>query len=180
VAADPRGSSSHEIRVERVAALGEFHHGRRAVQPPSAEVRAFYRDAREVLRHELLPLDEHDRLVVAASIAIVLAQRGYVCHACAIMPDHVHALIRRHRDRAEDMMDAFRQASRTALVGGGKRPSNHPVWGAGPGWKVFLDTREDMVRVVRYIEENPVKARLPRQYWSFVQPYDGWLPHPNR
>src|SRR5436309_3208529 len=35
---DPRGSSSHEIRVERVADLGELHQGRKRVQPPSAEI----------------------------------------------------------------------------------------------------------------------------------------------
>jgi hypothetical protein len=46
---DPRGSSSHEIRVERIANLGEHHYGRKAQQPPSKEIRSFYREAREVL-----------------------------------------------------------------------------------------------------------------------------------
>jgi hypothetical protein len=27
---DPRGSSSHEVRVPQVAELGELHHGRKA------------------------------------------------------------------------------------------------------------------------------------------------------
>jgi hypothetical protein len=36
---DPRGSSSHEIRVERIAELGDLHHGRKAVQPAGREIR---------------------------------------------------------------------------------------------------------------------------------------------
>ena len=52
---------------------------------------------------------------------------------------------------------------------------DHPVWG-GPGWKVFLETREDLVRTVDYIDMNPRKAGLPSQVWPFVKKYDGWLP----
>ncbi len=33
---DPCGSSSHTIRVEKIAALGELHHGRKPIQPTSA------------------------------------------------------------------------------------------------------------------------------------------------
>lgn len=38
---DPRGSSSHEIRVERIADLGELHHGRKPVQPLPEVLREF-------------------------------------------------------------------------------------------------------------------------------------------
>ena len=38
---DPRGSSSHEIRVEKIAELGELHHGRKPVQPPGREIKQF-------------------------------------------------------------------------------------------------------------------------------------------
>jgi hypothetical protein len=44
------------------------------------------------------------------------------------------------------------------------------------GWKVFLESSDDIRRVIRYIEENPIKARRPRQIWKFVTEYDGWLP----
>jgi hypothetical protein len=33
-----------------------------------------------------------------------------------------------------------------------------------------------MRRIVRYIENNPLKIGLPKQVWPFVKPYDGWLP----
>lgn len=51
---DPRGSSSHEIRVEEIAELGELHFGRKPVQPLPAELRRFYEEASKVLKHALL------------------------------------------------------------------------------------------------------------------------------
>ncbi len=94
--------------------------------------------------------------------------------ACAIMPDHVHAIIRKHKHRAEEMLKILQEASRLWLRSVGLRASDHPVWG-GPGWTVFLDTPTDIRRTIRYIEENPPQWRLPRQHWPFVQAYDGWL-----
>jgi REP element-mobilizing transposase RayT len=87
------------------------------------------------------------------------------------MPDHVHLLIRKHRDAPEKIIYELQEASRTAVLERTARPATHPVWG-GPGWKVYLDTVDDMWRVVRYVERNP---RLP-QSWELVKPYDGWLP----
>jgi REP element-mobilizing transposase RayT len=174
---DPRGSSSHEIRVERLADLGDLHHGRKPVQPLPVELREFYAKAQAVLRHELLTLSDPGIQVVADSFARAIREARYTCYACAIMADHVHALIRRHRDKAEVMIECLQITSRAALIAAGLRPPPHPVWG-GPGWKRFLNTREDIERIVRYIQMNPIKARRPPQRWSFVKPYDGWLPRP--
>src|SRR5688572_20382073 len=174
---DPRGSSSHEIRVEPVAALGELHHGRKAVQPPTRHLREFYAQARDVLKHPLLTFTDDDIALLGESFGRVIRERGYTCYACAIMPDHVHALIRRHRDWAETMIEALQDGSRQELIAAGRRAPTHPVWG-GPGWKVFLNTRDDMVRIERYIRENPLKAGRTAQHWPFVVPYDGWLPAP--
>jgi hypothetical protein len=49
------------------------------------------------------------------------------------------------------------------------------VWG-GPGWKVFLETREDFTRTIAYLRKNAVQAHRSEQTWPFVKPYDGWLP----
>jgi REP element-mobilizing transposase RayT len=172
---DPRGSSSHEIRVEPIAELGELHYGRKAVQPPFAELREFYERARPVLAHAILTFTEEDVAILASSIARTIQQRRYTCYACAIMPDHVHLLIRRHRDRAEQILDAFQSDSRDALIAAQRRHGNHPVWG-GPGWKVFQSSQQQMRGTIRYIENNPLERGLPPQRWDFVLPYDGWLP----
>jgi len=93
------------------------------------------------------------------------------------MPDHVHLLIRKHQHKAEEMIENFQESSRLQLRTLGFRSSDHPVWG-GSGWKVFLDHPRAVRRTIRYIEENPVKWRRPRQKWPFVQEYDGWPLHP--
>jgi REP element-mobilizing transposase RayT len=172
---DPRGSSSHEIRVERIADLGDLHYGRKVVQPSSVEVWQFYEAARSVLKHELLTFPEEDRQRLADAFAVVIRERRYTCYACAIMPEHVHALIRKHRDKAEDMIKHLQERSRQDLIEAGRRSPDHPVWG-GPGWKVFLNTREDMRRIVKYIEGNPPERGLSEQHWPFVTEYDGWMP----
>jgi hypothetical protein len=40
------------------------------------------------------------------------------------------------------------------------------------GWHVFLDTPDRVIRAIEYVNNNPVKAGLKRQTWSFVQPYE--------
>jgi hypothetical protein len=172
---DPRGSSSHEIRVPALVALAELHHGRKKVQPAGTDIRAFYESAKPLLRHERLLLDDDAIILVGQSIGRTITHRRYSCYACAVMPDHVHVLIRKHRDWAETMIQHFQADGKQALIEACKRPENHPVWG-GPGWKVYEDSREDMVRTVGYIEDNPRKIGRPVQVWPFVKPYDGWLP----
>lgn len=175
---DPRGSMSQSIRSDPISELGALHYGRKRLHPSSREIREFYDVARTQLKHPLLTLEPSEFDVVAEAFGSVIKGRGYTCYACAIMPDHVHVLIRRHRYLAEDMIEHLQTASRDALIGAKCRPTNHPTWG-GPGWKVFLDTPDDIRRTIRYVEENPPKGRLPRQHYRFVNVYDNW-PHHRR
>ena len=177
---DRRGSSSHEIREATIAELGELHHGRKPVQPSGRDIREFYEQAQDVLKHRLLRFAEDEIRLIAESFAQVIANRRYTCYACAIMPDHVHALIRKHRDHAETMIENLQEASRARLIEAGRRAPTQPVWG-GRGWKVFLNLRDDFVRVVANIQNNPIKAGRPAQHWGFVKAYDGWMPgrYPN-
>jgi REP element-mobilizing transposase RayT len=172
---DPRGSSSREIRVEPIKNLGNLHYGRKAVQPSSAEIQEFYAQAEDLLKHPLLTFRDEDIALVGDTFGQVIRGKGYTCYECAIMPDHVHLLLRRHRDQAEQMIENLQEARRERLIQAGRRAPTHPVWG-GPGWKVFLNTRRDFERVVQYIRDNPVKAGRAEQRWEFVKEYDGWMP----
>jgi hypothetical protein len=107
-------------------------------------------------------------------LRVVVPQR-YTCWAAAVLPEYVHLLVRRHRDKAEEMTAVCQSASRGELIAAGRRGPTHPVWG-GPGRKVFLNTVEEVRRVMRYIRENPGKAGRPEQPWSWVVEYDGWAP----
>ena len=174
---DPRGSTSHSIRNDLVAELGTLHHGRREVQPAGSDIRTFYRQAQQTLNHPLRTFTAREIEIVGESFAAVIARAPYTCWACAILPDHVHILLRKHRDKAERMIANLQEGSRSALREKGFREAEHPVWG-GPGWKVFLDHPDDVRRTIRYVEDNPVKMRMARQKWGFVEDYDGWPLHP--
>src|SRR5262249_30002138 len=136
---DPRGSGSREIGSDVIAELGELHYGRKRVQPSSRDVKAFYEQAARLLRHPLLTLDEDACASVVEGFTKAIEQHRYTCYACAIMPDHVHILIRKHKHQAEEVADYLREAARCHLVEAGLRASDHPVWTGGDGWKVFLD-----------------------------------------
>ncbi len=52
----------------------------------------------------------------------------------------------------------------------GKRPPR--MW-AEHEWTVYLDSEEAIENAVRYVEDNPIKERLPKQTWAFVTPFAG-------
>jgi REP element-mobilizing transposase RayT len=172
---DPRGSSSTTIRSTDIKGLGPLHVGRRQVQPSGKAIREFYANAQQRLKHELLTFSAREITAIAHSFATAIQDQRYTCYAAAIMPDHVHIVVRKHRDSAEIVAKCLQDVSCDAVLALGERPIVHPVWG-GPGWRVFLESRDDFERTIRYVEENPAKARLPDQTWPFVTRYDGWVP----
>jgi len=174
---DPRGSTSHTIASDPIAELGELHFGRKKIQPSARALREFYAKASEVLKYPLLKFSPHEFETIACGLAEGIGKHRYTCYACAIMPDHVHILIRKHKHHAEDMIENLQESSRVQVRSIGLRTPDHPVWTEG-GWKVFLDRPDDVRRTIRYIEENPVKWGLPRQHWPLVVLYDGWPLHP--
>lgn len=127
--------------------------------------------------YPLLTFDETARGEIAAAFAAVIDAERYTCYACAIMPDHVHLLIRKHKHLAEEMIERFQLASRDRLADAHYRTTDHPT-GGGLGWKVFLDHPDQVRRTVTYIEKNPLPLKLPKQEWPFVKEYDGWPLHP--
>ena len=115
-------------------------------------IREFYDAARGVLKHELLNFDQNKIEIIAESFANVIKIREYTCYACAIMPDHVHLVIRKHRDKAEEMIANLQNASRTAL-----QEQDHPIWG-GPGCRVFLIPEK--ILFARFIMWNKIRLRF--------------------
>jgi REP element-mobilizing transposase RayT len=173
---DPRGSNSRVVRDAGIADLGPLHRGRKRILPASSEIRGFYQIARERLKYPLLVFTPNEIATIAVAFAEVIHDRGYTCYGCAIMADHVHLVVRKHRDTAEEMISCFQELSRAAVSAKpqASRGIEHPVWG-GPGWKVFLESRGHIERTVEYVQRNLVVARGPEQAWPFVTVYDGWL-----
>ncbi|MFI4859394.1 MAG: transposase [Phycisphaerales bacterium JB063] len=175
---DPRGSGSHDVRRVDLQPLGESHLGRKRIQPAGPEIRAFYEQAIPQLQHNVYTFNATETECVANAFAEVVLRERYTCYACAVMPDHVHLLIRKHKHTAETMIDNLKQQSRLRLSAAFPKYHHHPTWTAGHGWQVFLEHPDDIERTIRYVEKNPDGMRLPRQHWPFVTAYDRWPLHP--
>jgi len=176
---DPRGSMSTSIASDVLAELGELHYGRKKIQPLSREIRAFYDRAARLLKFPLLQFSARETDAIGRAFAECIRTNRYTCYACAILRDHVHLIIRKHKHLAETMIENFQVASRAAVLSVGERNLDHPVWG-GHGWRVYLDSTDDIWRTIPYVEENSLKLKMPKQIWSFVTPYDNWPFHKPR
>lgn len=170
---DPRGSGSEYVREAKLADLGAVHHGRKRVQPPRAKLQEFYRSAESRLDFPTLWFDDAKRQAIGGAFARVAESRKYTVWGCAVLRNHAHLCIRRHRDDPTTMWRAFAEESICALRLFPNVPPKHPMWSSRP-YKVFLKSPDDVRRVVTYVERNPVKDGLPPQSWSFVQLYDGF------
>lgn len=175
---DPRGSGSHAVACDVLKELGELHYGRKPVQPAGWEIRAFYDQAHQRLRFPVLPFMNDEIGLIAEAFAEACEAQRYTVYACAVMRDHVHLVIRKHRDQAEDMIEMLRVLSRKRLEEKSSRFIGHPVWTGGGGWKVFLDHPDDVQRTIQYVNRNPLQARMKAQDWAFVKTYDRWPLHP--
>jgi hypothetical protein len=121
---DPRGSTSRTIRNDLFSDLGQLHFGRKTIQPAGRDLHDFYQQAESRLQYELLALSPNQFELVAAALGSAIEKSEYTCYACAIMPDHVHLLIRKDRDLAEVMIEKLQTLSRKRLEE--LRPEGHP------------------------------------------------------
>jgi REP element-mobilizing transposase RayT len=152
---DLRGSTSKTIRSDALRQLGELHLGRKKVQPASRDIKIFYDQARLLLKHPLLELSPECMAIVADAFGEAIRQFRYTCYACAILPDHIHLILRKHRDSAEEMIQHLQDYGRLRLSASGLFPTDHPIWVRG-GWKVFLDHPDEIRRTIGYIDDNPL------------------------
>jgi len=113
------------------------------------------------------------------AFAEMIAQRKYTVWACAILSNHAHMVIRRHRDDALAMWDAIADAATLRLRSFADIADDHPIWAARP-FKVFLRTPEEVRGRIKYVERNPEKEGLPRPQFPFVQSYNIWPFHKTR
>ena len=164
---------SRHVAAARLIDLGPLHYGRRKAQPLPQAVREFYNRADQRLYFPVVRFTQAKIDLVAAGLADAVSEHTYTCYACAVLSDHAHLVIRKHKHRAEEMMEHLQNATRLGLIASGTVPPDHPVWTLG-GWKRFLSSATALRSAIRYVASNPLTAGLPPQRWPFVKPYDGW------
>jgi REP element-mobilizing transposase RayT len=181
---DPRGSWSEYVGSRKLYRFGPATktQTRRSVAaaPHDAAAR---RAARSALERPPVRLSGAQAQSVGVGFGDFVRRSGLVVWACAILPDHVHVVVARHRYRAEQAANLLKGAATRRLVADRRHPCADLADGDGPppkcwaqgAWTVFLDSEADVMRATAYVEDNPITDGLPRQRWSFVTPF---LPAP--
>ena len=175
---DPRGSGSVETRKDDLDSLGSIHFGRKKRQPPKSELKRFYRGARDRLEFKPVWFNDDMRAVIGETVADISKRCGYTPWAWATCGNHAHGVFRVHRDPGHEMWERIAFATKDALRNAGFVPPDHPVWSSRP-YVVFKTSVRAVYKAVEYVEDNPEKEGLPRQFYPWVQKYDGW-PHAKR
>ena len=178
---DPRGSWSDFVRSWELWWLGD---AAKVTTRRSLARDAHDHDLRRVqktaLRYDPVRLTGRQALSVAKGFARAIEETGYVVFACSILPQHVHLVVQRHANLAETIMGHLKTRATQQLTEDGMHPFQHfprkqgklpPMWARG-GWKVVLDSVDDIRRAIPYVEDNPLKEGKRRQQWGFVTPYD--------
>jgi len=173
---DPRGSLSSEFRNVDLRVLGEIHHGRKKTQPSVREIRSFYEKAQSLLKYPVLWFDAARMQVIGDAFGEVIRHERLTCYACAVLRNHAHVVIRRHRLRHSRMLELLKAKSKEALVKSKLVPPGHPVWSLDP-YVAFKDTTRAVRAAIDYVEGNFVKHHTPRQDWNFLALYDNWPFH---
>lgn len=177
---DERGSWSDFIGAWELMRFGkattvQVRHSlaRRAFDPAKRAA------AQAALKYTPVNLSGVQARAVAREFAEYASKANLAILACAILPQHVHLVLARHRLQVEQLANLLKGAATRQLIEervhpqaafqrGMKRP---PKAFARGEWKVFLNTTADIERAVRYVEDNPLREGKPAQRWSFVVPF---------
>ena len=174
---DPRGSWSDFVRSWKLYWYGP---ATKVTTRRSLAHDTHDRDLRQIqktaLRYDPVRFTPGQIECVARGFEKAITESRYEVPACSILPEHVHLVTRRHRTPGERIIGHLKTRATQQLTAENLHPFQSlrtksgdipPAW-VSRGWKVFLETSEDIRRAVRYVEENPIKARGAPQKWGFV------------
>jgi REP element-mobilizing transposase RayT len=178
---DPRGSGSTRIRTWHIYEAGG--EGTKVTTNQSVANRPHDRqlrvEAKRSLKYPPVRLSGLQAREVARGIAAICPKVGLTIHALAILPDHVHAVVAHHPFDGDELIACLKRAGTRGMNDEGLHPLRSyprasgklPCPWAEHGWKVYLHTPDQMRQRIEYVEQNPVRAGLKLQHWSFVEPY---------
>lgn len=178
---DPRGSWSDFIRSWEIAAYGgptkvNTRHSL-ASNPHDVAKRLA---AKEAMKYPEVVFSGVHARAVARGFGKAIEESGYVLHACSILPQHVHLVVARGERKIEQIIGHLKARATQRLLEerihpleGYTTPSGNvpSPWTQRKGWTVYLNSDEDIVRSIRYVEENRLREGLPAQRWRFVTPF---------
>jgi REP element-mobilizing transposase RayT len=181
---DPRGSWSSFVRSYELYLLGgaatKTNERRSLAYDPHDRARR--ESAKRALKYPPVVFTGKQAVSIGRGFAAQVAKSGYIIHACAVMPDHVHLVVKRHHYDIEQVVNLMKGAATRRLLDDDMHPmwrfrdaEEHvpSCWAERSGWQVYLETEEAILRAIQYVEQNPVGAGLKRQHWKLVTPFRG-------
>jgi REP element-mobilizing transposase RayT len=187
---DPRGSWSDFVRKWEIARFGKplKSTDRRSLGQLSEQELAARQAALANLTYEPVSISGSQALTIAGAFAALASKSSYTIWACAILPEHTHIVLARHRYKVEITANLLKGASTSAMIEAGNHPlAHHAKDGARPPrmwaahqWKHYLDSEEDIEQAIQYVVDNPLREGKRIQSWSFVSKFagltkGGWL-----
>ena len=183
---DPRGSWSSFVKSWELRQYGK---ATKTTQRRSLAHRSHNHEqriaAKRALRFPAVEFNGIQARAVGRGFAKCVRKSRLVIWACAVLPDHAHLVIARHRLDVEQIVNLLKGEATKQL----KAEDIHPLarykradgrtpkaWADGQ-WKVFLNDDAGIRRAIKYVENNPLKENKPCQSWSFVTPFVESLLH---
>jgi REP element-mobilizing transposase RayT len=177
---DPRGSWSQTIRSYELARFGPA-----TKVTTTRSVAANKHDhaqrlaAKAALKYPPVRFMGKQALVIAQGFAKACEEGGYRPLALAVLPDHAHLLLAYHTRHVDEIASHLKSKATRALTDAKLNPMTPYVSANGrvpspwarKHWCPFVRDEEHMHVAVKYVNDNPIKAGLPRQSWKFVKPY---------
>jgi REP element-mobilizing transposase RayT len=180
---DPRGSWSTFVRafeLYRVGGPATKVHTRRSVAHVKHDATA-RAAAKAALAHRPVVFRGEQARAIMQGMGDYATKNHRMVFAAAVMPDHVHLVVRRDALDGDTLAEQFKARATTFLNHAGLHPfadvvdgrGRHPSPWARHAWPVFLDSVDDIRRAVRYVEANPIKAGYRPQRYAWVTEYRG-------
>ena len=177
---DPRGSWSDFVRQWELFRYGP---ATKVETRQSVAYRPFDKALRDAAKRALtyppVIFDGLQARAVARGFSRAVDRTGCVIHACSILPDHVHLVLKRHRYRMQQLVNLLKGDATRRLREEGIHPMTRQVIEGTPlpspwarnHWMVYIDNDKHFRAAIKYVEDNPGKEGKSKQGWSFVSPY---------
>jgi REP element-mobilizing transposase RayT len=178
---DPRGSWSDFIYNWELLRFGDAkkHTENHKLDVEKLNLWKFL--ARTSLKYPAVSLTGRQALEVVRGFSEFVHCNRLTMWALAILPEHLHMVLGRHRYKIEYACNLLKGAATRQLIQAGLHPFSEyrdengrlPCMWNSKQWIKYLDSEEAVYNAIRYVEENPVKEGKKKQNWSCVTPFEG-------
>lgn len=178
---DPRGSWSQFVGSWNLYQFGTATKTTVATYFDEAEDATLIAEAQRALKYPAVRFTGEQARAIGRGIGEQVQRSALTVFACAILPDHLHVVVKRCELHPDRILNLLKGAATRRLIAEGIHPmvgypgvrGRPPKCFAQGGWKVYLDSEEEVRGAVEYVEMNPVKAGLKAQKWGFVTKLEG-------